>query len=65
MKEFCSVNKFPYPAFIVIQAGTRVLETQNVGSFDSPVRVDNELLRNTHPKNDRNMQQIWYFYERA
>ena len=48
MKEFCSVNKFPYPAFIVIQAGTRVLETQNVGSFDSPVRVDNELPPEIH-----------------
>lgn len=43
MKVFCSKNNFPYPAFIVIQAGTRVMEIRNVGSFDSPVRVANEL----------------------
>jgi len=43
MKTFCRLNKFPYPTFVVIQAGTRVMETQNVGSFDSPIRVANEL----------------------
>jgi len=43
MRKFCNVNKFPYPSFVVIQAGTRVMETQNVGSFDSPIRVANEL----------------------
>lgn len=48
MKNFCSKNKIPYPYFIVIQAGTRVLETQNVGSFDSPLRVPNELPPEIH-----------------
>lgn len=43
MHEFCKSNNFPYPSFVVIQAGTRVMETQNVGSFDSPIRVANEL----------------------
>jgi len=43
MRKFCNLNKFPYPSFVVIQAGTRVMETQNVGSFDSPIRVANEL----------------------
>ena len=43
MRTFCALNKLPYPSFVVIQAGTRVMETQNVGSFDSPVRVVNEL----------------------
>lgn len=43
MKRFCSKNRLPYPTFVVIQTGTRVMETMNVGSFDSPVRVANEL----------------------
>ena len=36
-------NKFPYPSFVVIQSGTRVMEMRNIGSFDSPFRVENEL----------------------
>ena len=43
MRKFCSKNKIPFPSFIVIQAGTRVMETKNIGSFDSPIRVENEL----------------------
>jgi hypothetical protein len=43
MRKFCKNNKLPYPTFIVIQAGTRVMETKNMGSFDSPIRVANEL----------------------
>jgi tagatose-1,6-bisphosphate aldolase non-catalytic subunit AgaZ/GatZ len=43
MKKFCKNNKFPFPSFVVIQAGTRVMETKNVGSFDSPIRIANEL----------------------
>ena len=43
MKKFCNKNKTPFPSFIVIQAGTRVMETRNVGSFDSAIRVQNEL----------------------
>ena len=43
MKIFCNKNNMPYPSFVVIQAGTRVMETRNVGSFDSPVRVAYEL----------------------
>jgi hypothetical protein len=43
MKKFCDSNKIPYPTFIVIQAGTRVMETSNIGSFDSPIRIPNEL----------------------
>jgi len=43
MQVFCKKNNMPYPSFVVIQAGTRVMETQNVGSFDSPVRVSYEL----------------------
>ena len=43
MRKFCKNNKIPFPSFIVIQAGTRAMETRNVGSFDSPIRVANEL----------------------
>ena len=43
MRKFCKNNKLPFPSFIVIQAGTRVMEKKNIGSFDSPIRVANEL----------------------
>jgi len=43
VQTFCSKNRLPSPSFVVIQAGTRVMETRNVGSFDSPVRVANEI----------------------
>jgi hypothetical protein len=41
--RFCSSNRLPKPSFVVIQTGTRVMETRNVGSFDTPLRVSNEL----------------------
>lgn len=43
MKKFCNSNKLPFPSFIVIQAGTKVMETKNIGSFDSAIRIENEL----------------------
>ena len=43
IKVFCNKNKFPLPTFVVIQTGTRVMETRNVGSFDSPLRVFDEV----------------------
>ncbi len=43
INKFCRKNKFNSPAFVVIQCGTRVMEMRNVGSFDSPVRVANEI----------------------
>jgi len=41
--KFCKKNNIPQPSFVVIQTGTKVLETRNVGSFDTPLRVVNEL----------------------
>ena len=41
--NFCQKNNIPQPTFVVIQTGTRVMETRNVGSFDSPLRVENEI----------------------
>ena len=43
IKQFCNQNGFPLPAFVVIQSGTKVMETRNVGSFDSPLRVFDEI----------------------
>jgi tagatose-1,6-bisphosphate aldolase non-catalytic subunit AgaZ/GatZ len=43
IQQFCNKNTLPQPTFVVIQCGTRVMETRNVGSFDTPVRVANEL----------------------
>lgn len=43
IEKFCTKYRLPLPTFVVIQTGTRVMETRNVGSFDSPVRVANEL----------------------
>jgi len=43
VQRFCNKNHLPQPSFVVIQSGTRVMETRNVGSFDSPVRVADEL----------------------
>lgn len=43
VQKFCNQNNLPFPSFVVIQSGTRVMEMRNVGSFDSPFRVENEL----------------------
>jgi len=43
IKKFCTQNRIPQPTFVVIQCGTRVMEMRNVGSFDSPIRVANEI----------------------
>lgn len=32
-KQFCTNNKIQQPSFIVIQTGTKVMETKNIGSF--------------------------------
>ena len=41
--KFCDKKKYTRPSFVVIQSGTRVLETKNIGSFESPLRIENEL----------------------
>lgn len=43
ISKFCQSNRINPPAFVVVQCGTRVMEMRNVGSFDSPVRVVNEI----------------------
>lgn len=41
--RFCAENNFPQPVFVVMQTGTKVCETRNVGTFDSPFRIVGEL----------------------
>lgn len=43
IQKFCRKSNLPEPAFVVVQTGTRVMEMRNVGSFASPVRIENEL----------------------
>ncbi len=43
IKKFCGQNNLPQPTFVVVQTGTKVMETRNVGSFDSPLRIIGEL----------------------
>ena len=41
--QFCKIKNYEKPIFVVIQSGTKVLETRNIGSFESPLRISNEL----------------------
>ena len=41
--EFCKSNNITTPTFVVIQTGTRVMETRNVGSCDTALHVKDEL----------------------
>jgi len=43
IQKFCEKNGMPPPDFIVAQTGTKVMEMRNIGSFDSPFRIDGEL----------------------
>lgn len=41
--NFCKRNKLKKPTFVVIQSGTRVMEMKNIGTFEAPFRVENEI----------------------
>jgi hypothetical protein len=41
--RFCRSCDVPLPMFVVVQTGTKVVESRNVGSFPSPFRVPSEL----------------------
>ena len=43
LDNFYIKKKLPKATFVVIQCGTKVVETRNVGSFESPLRVINEV----------------------
>ena len=42
-KKFCHKNNIPMPTFVVVQSGTLVKEMNNVGTFDLPFRIENQL----------------------
>ena len=41
--KFCKKNNLPVPTFVVIQTGTKVMETKNIGTLDNPFRIQGEL----------------------
>lgn len=41
--KFCKKKMLPFPTFVVIQTGTKVMETKNIGTLDNPFRVHGEL----------------------
>ena len=43
MFSLCEKHSLPKPAFVVIQTGTRVMEARNIGSFDSSIRIVDEI----------------------
>lgn len=43
LNRFCRDNAAPTPTFLVVQTGTKVMETRNIGSLDSPYRVDGQI----------------------
>ena len=43
IEKFCKKKKYEMPKFVVIQSGTKVVEMRNIGSFESPLRIENEL----------------------
>lgn len=43
IKNFCESSKIPLPLYVVVQTGTKVMELRNIGSFDSPVRVADQV----------------------
>ncbi len=42
-KKFCKKNRIEMPIFVVVQSGTLVKEMTNVGTFDLPFRIENQL----------------------
>lgn len=48
VEEFCQSEGFPRPFFLVAQTGTKVMETRNVGSLNSPYRVEEEIPAAVH-----------------
>ena len=43
VNAYCVKYKMPTPLFVVVQNGTKVVENRNVGSFDIPLRIADEV----------------------
>jgi len=42
-KNFCVKKKLQWPSFVVAQCGTKVMETKNIGTFETFYNIKNEL----------------------
>lgn len=43
INDYCRRYGMPTPLFVVVQNGTKVVETRNIGSFDVPLRIAGEI----------------------
>ena len=50
--KFCQKNNIPKPFYVVVQTGTKVMETRNIGEFDSELK-DEELIKSINSKLNR------------
>lgn len=51
--QFCIKNKFRHPLFVVIQTGAKVLESKNIGAFESENESEkNKLINNIRESAD-------------
>jgi hypothetical protein len=48
IERFSRAERMPRPLFVVVQTGTKVEETSNVGVFGSPFRIQGELPAEIH-----------------
>lgn len=48
VEAFCRAEDLPRPFFLVAQTGTKVMETRNVGSLNSPYRIEEEVPAAIH-----------------
>jgi hypothetical protein len=48
IERFSRTENMPLPMFVVVQTGTKVEETSNVGVFGSPFRIQHELPAEIH-----------------
>ena len=47
--KFCQKKNIPKPFYVVVQTGTKVMETRNIGEFDSELK-DEELIKAINSK---------------
>ena len=50
--KFCQKKNIPKPFYVVVQTGTKVMETRNIGEFDSELK-DEELIKAINSKLNR------------
>lgn len=43
IKDYCAESERDAPLFVVVQTGTKVMETRNIGTLGNPFRIPNQL----------------------